>query len=107
MSCSFAARVPAVRTRPRWRKPPGKEIINRDSDKPRNTNGHACAHCSVPHGEPRLMHAQDLGDRFPAAQADMEEPQRGAHVRLLLSREVAHDAPPIQNFGSIPSSWIE
>jgi hypothetical protein len=38
---------------------------------------------------------------------DAQEANSGPHVLLLVRRQVAHDAAPIQNFGSIPSSWIE
>jgi hypothetical protein len=94
--------MPAVRTRPRRRESPGEQVIDAHVRKPGHANREARADgWSL---DRRAAHLQRLGERPSVPASQPKESNRRSHVRLLLFREVAHDAAPIQNLGSIPSS---
>src|ERR1019366_1845475 len=101
--------VPAVGARPSRREPATEHIVNADPSEPSHAHSEARADRDGALRQRERMGMQALAEGLPPADTRTQESERGAHVPLLLRRQVAHDATAVSptapgKLGSTPSS---
>lgn len=94
-----------------------EQIIDADLHEPGDPEGHACGDGAATTDDTKavLANSEGLPEWAPTLEADAEEAESGADTSLLFLRQVGglrlrlgrrHGVLFVQNFGSIPSSYI-